>query len=107
MASWSPRPTGHMLLSLLFQSEAPYNESGFKSERVDQLLLDTLAETDATKRKEMFCEIQTIVSNEAGNVIPWHQAIVDGVASNIRGMPRVALNSLSGGEWPEFIWLDS
>ena len=107
MSSWSPRPTGHMLLSLLFQSEAPFNESGFKSERVDQLLLDTLAETDATKRQEMFCEIQTIVSNGAGNIIPWHQAIVDGVASNVRGMPRVALNSLSGGEWPEFIWLDS
>ena len=51
--------------------------------------------------------MQTLASNGAGNVIPWHQAIVDGVASNIRGMPRVALNSLSGGEWPEFIWLDS
>ena len=107
MSSWSPRPTGHMLLSLLLQSEAPFNESGFKNARFDQLLLDTLAETDTAKRKEMFCEMQTLARDGAGNVIPWHQAIVDGVASNIRGMPRVALNSLSGGEWPEFIWLDS
>ena len=107
MSSWSPRPTGHMMLSLMVQSDSPFNESGYKSARVDQLLVETLAETDTAKRKEMFCEMQTLASNEAGNVIPWHQAIVDGVSSKIRGMPRVALNSLSGGEWPEFVWLDS
>ena len=107
MSSWSPRPTGHMLLSLLFQSEAPFNESHFKNARVDQLLVDTLAETDTAKRKDMFCELQTIISNEAGNAIPWHQAIVDGISTKVKGMPRVALNSLSGGEWPEFVWLDS
>ena len=107
MASWSPRPTGHMLLNILFQSDAPFNESGFNNARVDQLLVDTLAETDTAKRKDMFCEMQTIISNEAGNVIPWHQAIVDGISTRVKGMPRVALNSLSGGEWPEFVWLDS
>ena len=107
MSSWSPRPTGHMMLSLLAQSESPFNESGFKNERVDQLLVETLAESDAAKRKEMFCEMETIFSNEAGNIIPWHQAIVDAVSSKVKGMPRVALNSLGGGEWPEFVWLDS
>ena len=107
MSTWSPRPTAHMMLTLLNQSESPYNTTGFKSERVDQLLLATLAETDTAKRKEMFCEMQTIVSNGAGDIIPWHQAIVDGISSKVKGVPHVALNSLSGGEWPEFVWLDS
>ena len=44
---------------------------------------------------------------QGGNVIPWHQAIVDGISNKVKGMPHVALNSLSGGEWPEFVWLDS
>ena len=107
MSTWSPRPTGNMMLSLIFHSEAAYNESRFKNERVDQLLLASLAETDTALRKEMFCEMQTIVSNEAGNIIPWHQAIVDGTSTKIKGMPRVPLNNLGGGEWPEFVWLDT
>lgn len=107
MSTWSPRPTANMMLSLIFHSEAAYNESKFRNERVDQLLLETLAETDTERRKEMFCEIQTIVSNEAGNIIPWHQAIVDGVATRVKGMPRVPLNNLGGCEWPEFVWIDA
>ena len=70
MSTWSPRPTGHMMLSLMAQSESPYNVTGFKSERVDQLLLATLAETDTAKRKEMFCEMETIFTNESGDIIP-------------------------------------
>ena len=46
-------------------------------------------------------------SNEAGNIIPWHQAIVDGISNKVKGMPRVALNNLGGCEWPEFVWLDA
>ena len=106
MSTWSPRPTANMQLSLIVHSEAPYNESKFKNERVDELLLSTLAEPDAAKRKEMYCEIQTIVSNEAGNIIPWHMDIVDGIATKVKGVPKVALNNLGGCEWPEFVWLD-
>ena len=95
------------MLRLIVHSEAAYNESRFKNARVDELLDETLAETDVARRKEMFCEIQTIVSNEAGNIIPWHQAIVDGIATKVKGMPRVALNNLGGCEWPEFVWLDT
>ena len=107
MSTWSPRPTGHMLLSTLGKSDAPYNESRFKNARFDELLLASQAETDPAKRKEMFCEMETLFSNHAGNIIPWHQAIVDGISVKVKGMPNVALNSLSGGEWPEFVWLDS
>ena len=106
MSTWSPRPTAHIILASLFHSEAPYNESHFKNERVDQLLDASRAETDHAKRQEMFCEMQTIISNEAGNIIPWHQNIVDGMSSKVRGMPHVAVNDLGGCEWPEFIWLD-
>ena len=107
MSTWSPRPTADIILSSLFHSEAPYNESQFKSARVDQLLVDGRAQTDFALRKEIYCEIQTIISNEAGNIIPWHQSIVDGASAKVRGMPMVPVNSLGGCEWPEFVWLDS
>ena len=107
MSTWSPRPTGHIILSTMAQSEAPYNESGLKSARMDELLVASLAETDTAKRKEMFCEMETIFSTEAGNIIPWHQSIVDAISTKVKGMPTVAINSLAGGEFPEFVWLDS
>jgi peptide/nickel transport system substrate-binding protein len=107
MSTWSPRPTTDIILSSLFYSEAPYNESQFKSARVDQLLVDGRAQTDPALRSEIYCEIQTIIHNEAGNIIPWHQSIVDGAFLKVRGIPMVPVNSLGGGEWPEYIWLDS
>ena len=27
------------------------------------------------------------------------------ISTKVKGMPTVALNSLAGGEWPEFVWL--
>lgn len=55
----------------------------------------------------MYCEAQTLVSNEAGTIIPYHRNYVDAVANNVKGMPRVPLAAFGGAEFPEFVWLDS
>ena len=105
MSTWSPRPTADIILSLLFDCEAPYNESQFNSARVDQLLVDGRAQTDLALRSEIYCEIQTIIHNEAGNIIPWHQSIVDGAPSKVRAYRwfqstvSVAANGRSTSAW--------
>ena len=53
----------------------------------------------------MYCEMQTLIHNGSGMVIPAFSNINDGIANNIMGMPTVPLGQLGGCEWPEFIWL--
>ena len=101
---WNMQPTANMMLSLQFHSEAPWNESVFKSERLDQILLETRAEPDVNKRQEMFCEAEGLISNEAGNIIPIHRNYVDAKVENLKGMRRVPLSAFGGAEFPEFIW---
>ena len=46
------------------------NESFWKHERFNKLLREARAEIDETKRREMYVELQRIVSDEGGTVIP-------------------------------------
>ena len=59
------------------------------------------------KRKEMFCEAETLIFNEAGNMIPYDRNNVDAMSTKVKGMPRVPLAASGGAEFPEFVWLDS
>jgi hypothetical protein len=65
------------------------------------------AELDAGKRYEMMCEAQKLCAMEGGSLIPSHAAYIDGIASNVKGLPRVPLGALGGLEWPEFVWIDA
>ena len=57
----NPRPSADILLTLFFKSDAPWNESGWKNPKFDQLLLAARTETDVAKRKQMYCDMQNMV----------------------------------------------
>ena len=59
------------------------------------------------KRAEMMCEMQTLIHNNSGMIIPNHLAYVDAKRSNVKGVGKSPLGSLGAYEWPEFAWLDS
>ena len=105
VSGWNMRPTANMMLTIQFHSEANWNESAYRNPRLDQILVETRAETDPGKRLEMYCEAQQLISDEAGNILPYHKNYIDAKASNLHGMTRVPLAGLGGAEFPEFIWL--
>jgi peptide/nickel transport system substrate-binding protein len=105
VVQWFGRATANAMLTVAFSPDAPWNDSKWNNERVGELLVATRAERDPAKRKEMYCEIQTIIHNECGQIIPVHVNYTDGTSDKVQGMPNVPLSSLGGHEWPEFIWL--
>jgi peptide/nickel transport system substrate-binding protein len=107
VSSWNMRPSANIMLTLTNTSDAPWNEARWKNERFDQLLAMARAELDAGKRYEMMCEAQKLCATEGGSLIPTHSAYIDGIASNVKGLPRVPLGALGGLEWPEFVWIDA
>lgn len=107
VVSWNMRPTANIMMSLAYHSEAPWNETRWKNERFDSLLVAARAELDPAKKKEMNCELQTLVSEKSGSLIAAHRSYIDGIASNIKGVPKVPLGGFGGSEFGEFFWIDS
>ena len=106
VSNWNMRPSANIMMTLAYKSDAPWNETMWKSERFDQLLSMGRAELDPAKRYEINCEAQKLCSDESGSLIATHSAYVDGVSSKLKGLRRVPVESLGGMEFPEFAWLD-
>ncbi|MEM7194075.1 MAG: ABC transporter substrate-binding protein [Pseudomonadota bacterium] len=105
VVTWNMRPTANSQMAIQFGPGAAWNDTYWNNERMGELLSASLAETDPAKRHEMYCEMQTLIHEGSGMVIPAFSNINDGIASNIMGMPTVPLGQLGAVEWPEFAWL--
>jgi peptide/nickel transport system substrate-binding protein len=92
------------MLSLQFAPNAPWNDSAWNNERMGELLIKSRGEKDPIKRKQMYCEMQSLVRNESGIIIPVHTNFIDGVNDKVKGIPWVPLSNMGGSEWPEFAW---
>ena len=70
MSYWSGRPTADWIFSEGYFSGAAYNDAFWKNDRFDMLLSEARAELDAVRRRDLYVEMQQLVSNEGGQVIP-------------------------------------
>ena len=103
----NPRPNPDILFSLFFQSSAPWNESRWKSEKFDKLLLDARAETDFAKRKAIYGDMQRMVRDEAGIGIPTFISSLDAHTSKVKGLRPIATAGFMGDNFAQYVWLDS
>jgi len=104
VTTWNMRPTATIMLDLAFAPDAPWNDTFWKNDRMGVLLKMVKGETDPAKKYEIQCEMQTLVHDESGMIIPAHTNIVDANSPKIKGIPKLPLGNLGGAEWPEFAW---
>jgi peptide/nickel transport system substrate-binding protein len=102
-----PRPSVDVMLSQFFKSDAPWNESGWKSDRFDQLLLAARGETDEARRARMYADLQAMVHQESGVGIPYFMASIDGHTRKLKGLSPIPLGNLMGFSFAEHVWLDA
>jgi len=67
---WGGRPTADWMFSTAYAADAAWNDSFWKHDKFNKLLLEARAELDEAKRRAMYVEMQTIVSDEGGVLIP-------------------------------------
>jgi len=107
VVSWLQRPTANMMMAIQFGPHGNWNDTYWHSDRMGELLKDSLAETDPGKRHEMHCEMQKLVSTESGIIIPYHTNIIDGHDSKIKGFSNCPLGNFGGNGWAEHIWREA
>ncbi|MGI9319723.1 MAG: ABC transporter substrate-binding protein [bacterium] len=73
---WSGRPTENWMFSQVYAEDASWNDTYWKHERFNELLVQGRAELDTTKRREIYVEMQRIVHDEGGVCLPLFQSDV-------------------------------
>ncbi|MCY4229453.1 MAG: ABC transporter substrate-binding protein [Alphaproteobacteria bacterium] len=105
VVSWNMRPTANAQMAIQFAPNAAWNDTFWNNERMGELLQLQLAETDPAMRHAMLCEMQTLIHNGSGMVIPCHVNEVDGASNKIQGIPNAPFGAVGAYEWPEFAWM--
>lgn len=85
---WSGRPTEDWMFSMAYEAGVPWNDTQWDekdSARFQELLVDARTVLDTDKRRDMYTEMQMILRDEGGVVIPmfanWVQAASNKVAT--------------------------
>ena len=94
VAYWGGRPTEDWMFSVAYADDSAWNDTYWKHEKFNQLLIAARAELDDAKRREMYAEMQSICRDEGGVAIPVFANWIN-VISNRIGTPDAV-----AGNWP-------
>ncbi|MDH3473471.1 MAG: ABC transporter substrate-binding protein [Rhodospirillales bacterium] len=102
---WGGRPTEDWVFSQIYSSGADWNESKWENERFNKLLVEARAELDTKRRREIYVEMQRIVHEDCGSVIPIFMAYTHAASKKI-GLPEQIANNweLDGHKDAERWW---
>ncbi|ADP11880.1 ABC-type dipeptide transport system, periplasmic component (OphA), DdpA region [Erwinia sp. Ejp617] len=103
-SNWALRPTADALLSLVFTSNAPWNESQWKEPAFDQLVKAARAEQDEQKRRQIYHDIQVMLVEKGSEIIPLYADALDAASSKIRGFVAIPGFTMSGNRAAEKVW---
>ncbi|MGH2352770.1 MAG: ABC transporter substrate-binding protein [Chloroflexota bacterium] len=85
MSSWNFRPSPDELVSIMFHSEAPWNEANIESPELDAMILRAREELDVQKRTQLYYDIQKYVSENVGVVIPIFRSTISAWRDTVQG----------------------
>ncbi|MEM7059177.1 MAG: ABC transporter substrate-binding protein [Pseudomonadota bacterium] len=95
---WGGRPTEDWMFSQVYRAGADWNETFWEHERFNKLLIEGKVELDPAKRREIYVEMQRIVHDEGGALIPLLMSYTQAVSIKI-GLPdQIASNWGFDGE---------
>lgn len=105
---WGARPTADIMFSTGYSSSAKWNESFWHNETFDKLLEAARVELDQGKRAEMYHDMQAMVRDEGGTVVPMFADNVFAANTKI-GHPEAMSGAweLDGGRSIERWWINS
>ena len=101
MCYWGGRPVEDMMFSVAYADGAPWNDTHWKNERFNKLLVAARAELDEGKRRKMYEDMQEICRNDSGTVVPMFNQMVEASSNKVTHGPisgHMALDGMRNGE---------
>jgi len=88
---WGGRPSEDWMFTMGYAADAAWNEGHYTGKRFNELLIKARAELDNKKRRAMYVEMQTIMNNEGGSIIPMFANLLMATSPKV-GYENVAAN---------------
>ncbi|MER9959149.1 peptide ABC transporter substrate-binding protein, partial [Mesorhizobium australicum] len=108
MAYWSGRATEDLMFSSGYSKNTSWNETHWTNERFETLLVAARAELDEEKRRAMYWEMQQIVSDDGGAIIPVFASYVAAHSSKVGHPDVIGRNyDMDGSKITERWWINS
>ena len=104
MCYWGGRPTEDWMFSTAYSDSAAWNDTFWKHERFNQLLILARAELNDELRRAMYVEMQSIVRDEGGVVVPLFNNYVFATSDKIRHGEMQGNWDLDGSKLGERWW---
>jgi peptide/nickel transport system substrate-binding protein len=104
---WGGRPAATQMLAVAFQAGAPWNETHWNDAQFEKLLADARAETDEAKRKPYIWEMQAILNERGGALIPVFRDWLDAHNQKVGGHTPHGGYDMNNGWIMEDAWLKS
>ncbi len=107
MVFWGGRPTEDWMFSIAYAEGANWNDSHWSHKRFNELLVAARAELDDSKRRNMYYEMQQIVRDDGGVIVPMYASYVNALSTKV-GHGTIGSNwDLDGLRSLERWWLES
>ncbi|MFQ5783995.1 MAG: ABC transporter substrate-binding protein, partial [Alphaproteobacteria bacterium] len=104
MCYWGGRPTEDWMFSTAYAAGAPWNDTFWKNDRFNKLLLEARSELDEAKRRAMYVEMQSIVRDDGGVVVPMFNNYVFAMRQNVQHGTMAANWGMDGNKGMERWW---
>jgi peptide/nickel transport system substrate-binding protein len=82
---WGGRPVQDQMYTTAYLSTADWNDTRWKRDDFDALLIQARAELDEGKRKEIYSKMGRCLNEDGGLMVPMFNDFVDALASNVQG----------------------
>lgn len=104
---WGSRATQDQFYSGAYLSTADWNDTRFKNETFDKLLISARGELDEKKRKDMYREMAMLVRDEGGTILPMFNDFVNAGTKKLMGYVSDIGNDMSNGYVASRVWFDA
>jgi len=95
---WSGRPTEDWMFATAYSEGAAWNESYWSNDRFNEILLAARSELNEDLRREMYFEMQQILSDQGSTIIPMFAAYVMAHSDALARPEQVASNWRNDGQ---------
>lgn len=101
---WSGRPTEDLMFTTAYAADSPWNDAHWKNERFNTLLTEARTELDINRRRDMYWEMQKIVRDDGGTIIPVFAQYVFANLNTVAHGPLAANRDTDGWKSMERWW---
>jgi peptide/nickel transport system substrate-binding protein len=104
---WGGRATQDQMYSTAYLSTADWNDTRWKNEDFDKMLLAARGELDPAKRKAIYADMGQMMHDQGGLIAPMFNDFVNGVSTAVQGWIDDPTGDMMSGTYSSKVWLAS